>query len=108
MVDLLRQTNLDCDLVPVTITGGHHAHRGSDGCTVPKRDLLTTLDLMLENQELRIAAKLSERSRLVEEMMSMRSESCGAKKRDDLVLSLALACWRATRSSIGHQPNRLI
>jgi hypothetical protein len=117
VVDLLRQANLDCHLVAITITGGEHAHRSHGACTVPKRDLIATLELMLEVQELTIAAELPERRRLVEELMALQSnvtsgghQSFGASGRahDDLVLAVALACWQARKPAIGLQGHRIV
>ena len=118
VVDLLRQANLDCQLVALTITGGEHAHRGHGHCcTVPKRDLIATLQVMLEEEDLIIAAELPERRRLVEELMALQvhampsgHESFGASGRvhDDLVLAVALACWQARKPVIGEQGRRLL
>ncbi len=116
VVDMLRQS-LDCSLVAVTITGARHAGSAGGYSTVPKRDLIQNLELMLEDEELRIAPNLAERKRLVEEMMCLRMnttqtghETYGATARqhDDLVLAVALACWGARRSTTGHQQNRLL
>lgn len=99
-------------MVPVTITGEEHANRSAQGWSVPKRDLMTTLMVMVENQELRIAGDLPERRRLVEELIAMR-EGTGAsgrsvygakgRKHDDLVLAVSLACWRAKAGTVGWQ-----
>ena len=117
VVDLLRRADLDGYLVAVTITGGEREHRTEGGRSVPKRDLIATLEVMLEEQELRIAARLPERRRLIEELMSMRAmplengrEAYGAsgRKHDDLVLAVALACWGARRGTVGEQGQRLL
>jgi hypothetical protein len=48
VVDLLRRAGLECKMVPVTITGGEHPARGADGWRVPKRDLVTAVQVALE------------------------------------------------------------
>jgi transposase len=112
VAEMLRDANLDCWLIPITITGGHHAHTAGRGKTVPKRDLISTLEVMVENQELRIAADLTERRRLVEELMAMRSGptrsgatrfGASGRSHDDLVLAIALACWQAKKGKVGEQ-----
>jgi hypothetical protein len=113
VVEMLREANLDCWLIPITITGGHNAHTVGRGKTVPKRDLISTLEVMIENQELRIAADLPERRRLVEELMSMRSGptrggngtrfGASGRNHDDLVLAISLACWQAKKGKVGEQ-----
>jgi hypothetical protein len=105
VVDALRNSNLRAELVPVTITGGAHASRSRHGWSVPKRELVSSLGMMIENEELRIAARIPERLRLVDELMSMQADKLAAPgdKHDDLVFAVALACWRAKVGTIGPQ-----
>ena len=103
VVDMLRAAQLGCDLAAVVITGGDRA--GSAG-SVPKRDLIAGLQVLLENGQLRIG-RLKEAGRLAQELMDVRismnsggrvrmgADGCG--EHDDLVIALALACWRARR-----------
>ena len=65
VVDLLRQANFDCPFVPVTITGGDREHRIPGGRSVPKRDLIATLEIVLQEGELRIAANLPNSARSI-------------------------------------------
>ena len=51
VVDMFRRAPLECSMLPVTITGGNHQSRGPDGYTVPKRDLVTGLQVLLERDE---------------------------------------------------------
>jgi hypothetical protein len=67
VVDLLRGAELAGELIPVTITGGEHAGRSHGAWSVPKRDLVTTLQVMIEQEELEVAAGLGERRGLVGE-----------------------------------------
>lgn len=116
VVDLLREADLGCDVIAVTITGGAEAGRCRGGWRVPKRDLMMGLRVMLENGELRIARGLPEWRRFVEEMTRMRAkvtdsarETFGAMgSHDDLVLAVALACWGARRGSVGEMGRRLV
>jgi len=96
----------------VTITGGDRAARGDGGWRVPKRDLVVGLQVMLEAGSLRIAAELREAEAFVQELTNMRvkisasgHESFAAWREgahDDLVLAVALACWRARWPPAGH------
>src|SRR3954451_3676234 len=111
VADLLRAARLDCQFVPVSITAGDRAHTDlRDGTQfVPKRDLISSLQLLFDQQKLQIAKGLPEGEVLMKELMAMRvkvsatgHESYGHSSgaHDDLVLAVALACWRA------REPNR--
>jgi hypothetical protein len=89
---LLRAAGLKREITAVTITGGdRETGRGSLNVKVPKRDLISGLQLALEKGELRIARRMKEVGSLVRELMEVRGEH------DDLVIALTLACWRAKR-----------
>ncbi len=117
VVDMLRAARLGCDIAAVTITGGDRQHQKGSAWSVPKRDLLAVVQLMLERGELRIAKGLRELGALVRELTDVRStagvggrvrlgaDACG--EHDDLVIALALACWRAKRAQIGFGVGRL-
>jgi len=116
VVDLLRAAALDCPLIAVTITGGMHAARVAGGWSVPKRDLVTGLQVSLDLGELRMP-RTPMGGELVGELMGMRvkiSESghdaYGAEGRgahDDLVLALGLACWGRRFGWVGAGRGRL-
>ena len=103
VVDMLRAAELKCEITAVTITSGdRETRRGSLNVGVPKRDLISGLQLALEKGELRIARKMKEVGSLVRELMEVRGEH------DDLVIALALACWRARRRENGFGAERLL
>ena len=101
VVDLLLASKMDCEIVPVVITGGEAAVRVGAEWQVPKRDLVAGLQLMFDSGELRISAKLAEAEVLKRELMGMSLKRSVTGREwygwahDDLVLALALACWRA-------------
>ena len=113
VVDMLRAARLGCDLTPVVITGGE---RGVSRWSVPKRDLMAEVQVMLENGQLRVG-RLKETGRLVRELVDMkrsvnatgrvRMGADGYGEHDDLVIALALACWRAKRRVNGEVTFRL-
>lgn len=108
VVDALRRAGLGCEITAVTITGGAKESRTGSNYCVPKHDLIAGLQLALEKGELRVAPQLREAGALAREMLSVRVRSGFAAGRgkvgadgngehDDLVVALALACWRARR-----------
>ncbi|MGA2713102.1 MAG: hypothetical protein ABSG41_08330 [Bryobacteraceae bacterium] len=117
VVDMLRAARLGCDISPVTITAGDQQHRNGTAWSVPKRDLIAVVQVLLERNELKLARGLRELGALVRELTDMRSiqrpggrvrlgaDGCG--EHDDLVIALALACWRARRGQIGFVMQRL-
>jgi hypothetical protein len=97
---MLRSARLGCELSAVTITGGERANQHGSGWNVPKQDLIAGLQVLLERGELRIARDLRGARMLMRELMDVqtRSGKTGAEgpgQHDDLVIALALACWKA-------------
>jgi hypothetical protein len=101
-----------CDLIrpalpfmaAVTITGGQQAGVGPGGFNVPKVDLVSTMQVLLQARRLRVAQGLPAAQLLLHELQNFRvkinvatgSESFEAwreKDHDDLVLAVALAAW---------------
>jgi hypothetical protein len=117
VVDLLKAAHLPCSLTPVTITSGDRAHSQGDHWHVPKRDLLTNLLVLLEAGQLRIPRKLGEAGALVRELSAvkmrhrpggvMRMGADGSGEHDDLVMAVALACWKAKRKENAFVAHRL-
>ena len=111
VVELLRQSGLGCSLMAVTITGGDAVSQSDGQFRVPKRDLVVGLQVMMEQQQVRIASGMPEGETLVRELMEMRMKvTAGGHDRyeagrsgahDDLVLAVALACWRARLPAVG-------
>lgn len=107
VVEQLRGARLGCNMFPVTITGGERESTQSTGTNVPKQDLIVGLRLLLERGELKIAKDLKGLRMLMRELMDMQAREkssggvrIGADKygqHDDLVIALALACWKAKK-----------
>jgi hypothetical protein len=106
VVDWFRRASLPAPLVPITITGGSTVKRAADGSLhVPKKELVTTLQGLLQAGRLLVARRLPLASVLVKEMLDFRvmiteaaRETFGAGRggeHDDIVLAVALACWHA-------------
>lgn len=103
VVDLLWQAGMRA--VSVTITGGQRVSGGLNSWGVPKRDLVTNLQVLLQSHRLRIAADLPLADALADEMLDFRvrvsdagHDSWGGRDHDDLVLALAIACWFGERA----------
>jgi hypothetical protein len=105
VVDLLRRAGLECRLMPVMITGGLTESSVNGFYHVPKVDLVTGLQVLMQAGALEIAAGLEHGPTLVEELAQMRvkvtasgNEQYGAWREgqhDDLVFAVALAYWGA-------------
>jgi len=117
VVDLLRAGRMRCEVAAVTITGGEKAVQSFDGWSVPKKDLMAGVQVLLEKDQLKVAPKLKAAGALVRELTDMRMTAKGGRVRmgangegehDDLVIALALGCWRATRGTVGLRGQRLL
>jgi len=108
VVDMLRKSGIKGQIVPVTITGGHVVTLGQEGARrVPKKELVTSLQVLLQARRLKIARSLSDAELLARELENYRvkitaavNEVFGAWREgqhDDLVLATALAAWWADR-----------
>jgi hypothetical protein len=108
VADLLVEEVRGADVELVTIAGGDAETRGEHGdWRVPKRDLASVVQVLLQSDRLRIAEELAHARTLTEELVNFRVKisltghdayGAGAEWRegnhDYLVLALALACWR--------------
>ena len=95
------------DLRPITITGGHEAHPAERmGWKVPKKCLVSTLQVLLQGRRLTVAKSLPFAAALVEELQNFQvkvteaaNETFGALGdgyHDDLVLAIMIAAWAAS------------
>lgn len=106
VVDMLREVGLYP--IAVTITGGDSVSGEHPEYRVPKRDLVTAVQVLLQSERLRIASSLKEAQTLVNELLAFRvsinlktghdsyGNDVGAWREnphDDLVLATAIACW---------------
>lgn len=99
----------NCNPKGVMITGGSHATQDPDTgyWHVPKKELVSTVQVALQSSTLHIARALPDAAVLTEELLSFQvkittsaNEQYGEwrqGKHDDLVLALALALWYAPR-----------
>ena len=100
-------------LTAVSITGGDRARQASgygvgERWNVPRRDLLSGVQVLLEKGKLKIAEGLPETRALVRELVRMRIGEGSSAEHDDLVMAVALGCWQAGRAKVGLGLRRVI
>ncbi len=105
VIDMLRAAGLAP--AAVTITGGDVVSRDLQNFRVPKRDLVSTVSVLLQTKRLKIVPTLKEAQTLTAELLAFKvsisltghdryGNDQGAWREnahDDLVLAVALACW---------------
>src|SRR5262249_23891553 len=108
VVELLRQQRIDATIRPVQITAGHQATpTKGGGQNVPKKELVSTLQVLLQHRRIKVASALEHAPLLVRELEAYRlkvtasaNETFEAKREgdhDDLVMAVALAAWAGVR-----------
>jgi len=60
VMDLMRSAGLGCDLTAVTMTGGERERFDGRGWNVPKQNLISGVQVLLEQSELKIARGMRE------------------------------------------------
>ncbi|MBF0108024.1 MAG: hypothetical protein HQL76_02455 [Magnetococcales bacterium] len=103
VVDMFRDARLPAELIAVTITGGDSVSEEGRDFRVPKRDLVSALQVLLQSGRLKVAGGMPEADTLVQELLNFKVEiTMGGHDKyeawregihDDLVLSAAMACW---------------
>ena len=103
--DLMRRSGFYYSLNAITITGGNDVVKAGKGMyNVPKRDLVTNLQVLLQNGSLKIAKGIKEADTLVGELTNFQTKITTSGHdvyggrvgiHDDIVLSVAMAAWLA-------------
>lgn len=114
VVDLFRQAKLPGQLYPVHITGGSSVNYDRGVEYVPKRELVSVVQVALQTDRLKIAARLPEAQTLVRELQDFEvkitesaNDTYGAWREgthDDLVLAVALGLWVGKKKGTPHAP----
>jgi len=110
VVDMFRAARLPVRLVAITITGGNQVTQDPEQPSewhVPKRDLVSTVTVLLQAGRLKIAPALPEAATLTHELGIFQTKITAAAndvygawregQNDDTVLATALACWWGER-----------
>jgi hypothetical protein len=92
-----------CTFCPVTLTTGHEVTSGDSGLFVPKKELVSTLQVLLQLRRLQVARTLPDALLLVKELEHFRVkvatprtgtfEAWREGQNDDLGFAVALAAW---------------
>ena len=111
VIDHFRQQLPAIPLYAITITAGASITGGHKNPHVPKRDLISTTSVILEQRRLRIAANMRDTETITDELLAYRrtttdhgneTYAAAAGNHDDLVLALSLALWTAEHKPLPH------
>ena len=107
VVDLIRRARLQAVIRPITITAGHAVVPDDAGWHIPKKELVSVLQVLLQSRRLQVARGLPMAPVLVKELETFRVkitvsanetfESWRERDHDDLVLAVAMAAWVGDR-----------
>jgi hypothetical protein len=108
VIELFKREQPTARLESVFITGGNDATKESGVSKVPKRDLVSTVQIYLQGKRLKIAEELPEAEMLVRELQTFTAKNTSNENdtygswreggNDDLIFAVALALWS------GNQP----
>jgi hypothetical protein len=103
VMDVLRRSRPKATIRPITITAGHEVVPDGAGWHVPKKELVSVLQVLLQSKRLQVARALPMAAVLVKELESFRVkitasanetfEAWRERDHDDLVLAAAMAAW---------------
>ena len=101
---MMRKAGFRRSLSAISITGGMDSTFTEGHYNVPKRELVTALQIRFQNETLKIAKGIKEAAALVEEMANFETkisdsghDTYGGRSgvHDDIVLSVAMGVWLA-------------
>jgi hypothetical protein len=104
-------------VLAITITAGTTVDHQSGLLRIPKTELITTMQWLLQNHNLKIAPDLAEAETLLDELAEFRMKRIildrdellwRERPHDDLVLAVALATWHAERHTGVSFPPRVL
>ena len=114
VIDLMRREKLIITLIAITVAGVAHLNNGA--YHVPKFELVSNLQILLQSRRLAIDSALPEAKTLVEQLQNFEEKTTAAGDdaydawrkgdHDDLLLASAIACWYGEKKlgSILHLP----
>jgi hypothetical protein len=116
VVDLFRRERINAELVPIQIVAGANVSEENGMFRVPKRDLVSVVQVGLQNRMLRIAASLDLAETLSRELQNFTVKITDAANdvygawregtHDDILLAVALAVWKANQPIFRGLPER--
>jgi hypothetical protein len=110
MLDLFRKARINASLQTVTITNGQGTGTSkAGGWRIPKQELVSVLQVLLQGRRIQVAPTLPEAQTLVRELTNFRMkvpasttdslEEWRQGRDDDLVFAVAIAAWAGERAS---------
>jgi hypothetical protein len=110
VVNLFRRPRINARTQAVTITNGQGTGGGdASGLHIPKQELVSVLQVLLQGRRLQVAPTLPEAPTLVRELTNFRLkvpasntdtlEGWREGRDDDLVFAVAIAAWAGERAS---------
>ena len=106
VIDLFKRERLQAKLEPIQIVAGSNVTKENGVRRVPKRDLVSTVQVYLQSKRLKIARQLDLAETLTRELQDFKVKITDAANdtygvwregaHDDLVLAAALALWTGT------------
>ncbi len=103
VIELFKREQINARLESVFITGGNDATKEGGVNKVPKRDLVSTVQVYLQSKRLKIAEELPEAEMLVRELQTFTAKNTSSENdvygswreggNDDLIFAVALALW---------------
>jgi hypothetical protein len=108
VLDLLRRAKIQAYIRPITVTAGHESSDdGRGGWLVPRIELVSSTQILLQSRRLKVSQGLPETPMLVQELMNFKAKAQTASgdtyeawregPHDDLVLAVAIAAWVGER-----------
>lgn len=107
VLQLLKRSKIQANFQPMAVGSGLEATLDGDTWVVPRKELASTLQVLLQTRRLKIAPALPAAQLLVSELMKfqVKPKAIGADAyemwregpHDDLVLAVAIAAWKAER-----------
>jgi hypothetical protein len=111
--------SVNTTLLPITLSSGHVTVLAEGGgLVVPKKEIIGSLQVLLQTRRLRIARDLPDAPTLIKELETYRlkittagsetSELWREGVNDDLVFAAGLAAWQATRLPVASDSSTLV
>jgi hypothetical protein len=106
VMDMLRKAPIHASITPLTITNSQQAK----GLLVPKKELVSVMQILLQTRRLTIAATLPDAAILAEELANFKIQKplvhgegladWREAPHDDLVFAAAIAVWQGERTPL--------
>jgi len=116
IVDMLRENDLD--LLSLTITGGTQCNwRKGKEVSVPKKELISSLQAVIQSYRIKIASDIDHLEALKKEFLNFKARITSSAKsqfsaeswcHDDIVLSISFATWYGEYASRKGRKLRII